>query len=163
MTFHHHYNWRDDSLKIAFELNLHPKNRGRSTGPPLSDCEVKTVPVTKATLARLCGQCFQVTGSFLDPILIGFKIFFSRGCRHVQSWKEPIEDKDFLLAFRDFLTVIKGGYKELLAWTKLMVPQGFTFKRLVLHSDGGLHAPSWVLFIISEGPTQRFSLNIDAG
>ena len=155
VTFHHHYDWKQDTLKIAFELNFYPKNRGRSTGPPLSQCDVSSIPVTKAVLARLTGQCYQVVGSFLDPILIGFKILFSQGCKHVQNWKQQIDDKDFLLAFRDYISIVKGSYKQLLEWPRLIVPHGFSIKRIILHSDGGLHASSWVLFIVSEGPDQK--------
>ena len=85
VTFHHSYDWIRDDLTIALSLKSNPKSRGKSTGPPLSETDVNQIPVTKAIIAHLCGQGFQVVGSFLDPVLIGFKILFSRSCQLVTN------------------------------------------------------------------------------
>ena len=77
--FHHNYNWMTDELSIAIDLNTYPKSRGRSIGPSLEDTDVNSVIVTKETVARLAGQCYQLNGS-IDVLVIAMKIFFSQVC-----------------------------------------------------------------------------------
>ena len=78
VCFHHRYNFRTDHLTLCVELNTHPKSRGVPTGPSLAETDVQTIKVTKQVLDRLAGQAYQISGSFLDPMLIGLKILFSQ-------------------------------------------------------------------------------------
>ena len=65
-----------------------PKSRGIPTGPDLDQTDISGVKVTKTVLARLTGQCYQVSGVFLDPVLIAFKIYFSQCCKLLSGWNE---------------------------------------------------------------------------
>ena len=85
ITFAHEYNWQQDTLKLNLSLNVNSKSRGISTGPDLDETDISTVKVSKTVLARLCGQCYQIAGAFLDPILIALKIFFSQSCKIVSG------------------------------------------------------------------------------
>ena len=73
-TFGHKYNWQDDTLRLNLSVNVHAKSRGIPTGPDLDQTDISEVKVTKTVLAQLTGQCYQVSGAFLDPVWIAFKI-----------------------------------------------------------------------------------------
>ena len=136
-------------LSIAINLNTYPKSRGRSIGPSLEDTVVNSVIVTKETVARLTGQCYQLNGS-IDVLVIAFKIFFSQVCKLVDSWKTPIVEEEFLSKFRGFLKTIQPKYKSIAPWPRLLIPHGYKVKRIVFHSDGSLLAASYVMFLVSE-------------
>ena len=144
-------------------LNVNPKVRGIPAGPDLDATNTATVKVTKTILARLTGQCYMVSGSFLDPVLISFKIHFSMACKLLSNWHEECVDPEFVQTFRDFLEIIKNGYKSLRKWPRLLIPHGFKLKRIVCHTDGSAVAASYVFFLISEDEDSCFSINTDAG
>ena len=154
-TLHHTFNSKHDTLRLNLTLNVYPKSRGMSTGPDLDQTDVEKVPITKTVLARLCGQCYQISGAFLDPVLIGFKIFISKSCRLVVGWNDVI-------TFREFLQVIKESYKSLKEWPRMLIPESFWMKRIVCHTDGSLTACSFVFFLVSESHISAFCINIDA-
>ena len=104
------HSWKNDTLELNLTLNVHPKSRGMSTGPDLDQTKVPVVPVTKTVLACLCGQCYQFLGAFLDPILIGFKIFFSKSCKLVTGWNDIITNEEYVLSFRE-LQIFEGVAK----------------------------------------------------
>jgi hypothetical protein len=104
VVFHHSYGYKDDSLRINLELNLHPKLRGIHTGPPLNEMtDLEKWSFTKQCLARLVGMAYQISGSFLDPLAICFKILFSQCCKLGTDWKEKITDEEFLFELVFFL------------------------------------------------------------
>ena len=112
-VFHHNYYYMEDTISINLKLNVHNKSRGAATGPPLININLEEWKVTKQSLARLVGQCFQIDGSFLDPVLISLKIFFSTCCRIQESWKQEVTDQDFVDELKAFLRVRKLTYPEL--------------------------------------------------
>ena len=113
--------------------------------------------VTKTILARLTGHCYMVSGSFLDPVLISFKIHFSMASKLLSNRNEVCLDSEFVQTFRDFLEIIKNGYKSLRKWPRLLIPHGFRLKRIVCHTDGSATAASYVFFlIISENEDTSF-------
>ena len=82
VVFHHSYNFRLDTLAINLEFNVHDNVRGIHKGPSLDLMEnIEAWPYTKQCIAGLLGQCYQLSGAFLDPLLISFKIFFSQACK----------------------------------------------------------------------------------
>ena len=92
-VFHHTYNFRTDELGINLDFNLHDKVRGVHKGKNLDEMDnLNTWPYTKQHIARLLGQCYQLSGNFLDPLLVSFKIFFSECCKLGLDWKQKIDD-----------------------------------------------------------------------
>ena len=162
-TFGHSYNWRDDTLRLNLSLNVHPKSRGIPTGPDLDKTDISGVKVTKTVLARLTGQCYQVSRAFLDPVLIAFKIYFSMCCKLLSGWNEICTEIEFCQTFRDFLTIIKAGYKTLRTWPRLLIPHGYKLKRIVCHTDGSATCASYVFFLVSEDDDTSYCINADAG
>ena len=100
ICFHHRYNFRNDFLTLCVELNTHCRNRGVPTGPSLAETDVEKITITKQVLARLAGQAYQISGSFLDPMLIGLKILFSQSCRLAKNWTGPIQDEECVLSVK---------------------------------------------------------------
>ena len=76
-------------------------------GQVLRKKDVEKITITKQILARLAGQAYQISGSFLDPMLIGLKILFSQSCRLAKNWTEPIQIEEFVLSVKTFLTLIQ--------------------------------------------------------
>ena len=162
-TFGHEYNWQQDTLKLNLSLNVNSKSRGISQGPDLDETDISTVKISKTVLARLCGQCYQISGAFLDPILIAFKIYFSQSCKILSGWNEICTDEEFVTSFKDFLTIIKASYKSLKTWPRMLISPNYWIKRIICHTDGSLTAASYVFFLISEYHIQAYSINVDAG
>ena len=97
VVFHHSYGFRGDTLGINLEFNLYPKVRGIYSGPCMNEMtNLATWPFTKQCLARLVGMAYQISGSFLDPLVICLKIYFSHCCKLGQDWREKITDQEFL-------------------------------------------------------------------
>ena len=96
VCFHHRYKFITDHLTLCMELNTHPKNRGVPSGPILAETDIQKIKVTKQVVARLDGQAYQISGSFLDPMPIGLKILFSQSCRLAKNWTEVIQDEEFV-------------------------------------------------------------------
>ena len=71
---------------------------------------VEKIIVTKQVLARLAGQAYQISGSFLDPMLIGLKILFSQSCKLAKNWTEVIQDEEFVLSIKTFLSIIQKTF-----------------------------------------------------
>ena len=72
------------------------------TVPSLVETDVEKITITKQVLARLAGQAYQISGSFLDLMLIGLKILFSQSCQLAKNWTEPIQDEEFVLSVKTF-------------------------------------------------------------
>ena len=169
VVFHHEYNFRDDTVALDIQFNLHNKSRGRYLGPNLCDHELDGLIVNKKLLARAVGQCYSVTGSMIDPLLIALKILFSLGCKLETSWTTPITDASFYREVIEFLQVVKLSYRNLKAWPRQLIPSGYTAKAIACHSDGATWACSFVHFLISAmvnkewTRTTGYSLQADAG
>ena len=148
-VFHHNYYYMEDTISINLQLNVHNKSRGAATGPPLINTNLEEWKVTKQSLARLVGQCFQIDGSFLDPVLISLKIVFSTCCRIQESWKQEVTDQDFVDELKAFLTVLKFTYTELKTWPRCLIPQGHSVRSIHCHTDGASFAASHVYFLVT--------------
>ena len=105
----------------------------------------------------------MVSGAFLDPVLIAFKIYFSMACKLLSNWNEVCTETEFCQAFTDFLEIIKNGYKTLRTWPRLLIPHGFRLKRIVCHTDGSATCASYVFFLVSEDEDTGYCINADAG
>ena len=113
-TFGHEYNWQQDTL------NVNSKSRGISQGPDLDETDISSVKISKTVLARLCGQCYQISGAFLDPILIALKIYFSQSYKILSGWNDICTDEEVVSSFKDFLTIINASYKSLKTWPRML-------------------------------------------
>ncbi len=169
-VFHHSYNFRTDELGINLDFNLNDKVRGVHKGPALDEMDhLNTWPYTKQHIARLLGQCYQLSGIFLDPLLVSFKIFFSQCCKLGQDWKQQIDDVDFLAEFRGFMEVIQPLYKTLLPWPRNVLPAGNSPRCIHQHSDGATYASSYTLHMASApigkalGTAGSECWNVDSG
>lgn len=148
-VFHHNYHYRSDELSLNIVLNVHGKSRGMYIGPALESTDLDSWQVTKQALARLTGQCFKVSGSFIDPLLISFKIFFSKACKLIEAWQKPIEDVEFVEELKSFLRVIQHEYTLLRMWPRCILPLGNTVRSIHCHSDGATFASSYAFYLIT--------------
>ena len=76
-------------------------------------------------------------------------IFFSKSCKPVVGWNDVITNEEYVLAFREFLQVIKESYKSLKEWPRMLIPETYWIKRIVCHTDGSLTACSFLFFLLS--------------
>ena len=114
-----------------------------------SDSDIEAWVVTKQGLVRLVGQCFQITGSSLDPVLISLKIFYSNCCKIQEEWKKEVDDKDFVEELKQFLTVLKFTYTKLKPWTRCLVPEGYRMRAIHCHTGGASFTASHIYLIVS--------------
>ena len=84
-------------------------------------------------------------------------------CQLISNWNEICTEVDFCQTFRDFLTIIKAGYKSLRTWPLLLTPQGFRLKKIVCHTDGSATCAFYVFFLVSEDDDTSYCINGDAG
>ena len=99
----------------------------------------------------------------MDHELIALKIYFSMACKLLSNWNEVCTETEFCQTFRDFLEIIKNGYKTLRTWPSLLIPHGFRLKRIVCHTDGSATCASYVFFLVSENEGLSYSIKADAG
>ena len=88
-VFHHDFLYHVDELKLNIQLNLSTKTRGAYDGPSLDDTDLSKVVFNKQSLARLTGQCYKLSGAFIDPLLISTKIFLSKCCKICLLYTSP--------------------------------------------------------------------------
>merc|ERR1711867_93029 len=102
-------------------------------------------------------------------MLIVFKIFFSRFCKISDSWKDPIDDQDFIDEFKEFLMVLKSSYTSLRPWPRCLIPEGHSIRAIHCHTDGACYAACHVFYLVTApigkdlGCNQTQSWQCDAG
>ena len=102
--------------------------------------------IYEATPSEAGGMAYQISGSFLDPLVICLKIYFSHCCKLGQDWKEKITDQEFLSELLNFLAVIQPCYKQLLDWPRNLLPGGNTARAIHQLTDGATFAASFCYY-----------------
>ena len=92
-------------------------------------------------------MAYQISGSFLDPLVNCFRILFSQCCKLGQDWKEKITDEEFLTELSTFLGVIQHRYTQLLSWPRNLLPGSNTARFLHQMTVGAIFASSFTLFL----------------
>ena len=94
-----------DQLALATELNISPKVRGKYKLPPLDIDQARFGHLDKNAMSRVSGQLYDQNGTFLTPVQCTCRISFSRTCKKVKTWNEPIKNVDPELD-RDFRNLL---------------------------------------------------------
>ena len=152
VIFHHAWLWSSDTLSIIPKLNVFKKVRGAPGGPDLTQMDTSTIKVTRRTGSRLVGEMYDPSGCFCSPMTGCFKVFYSQLCQATQGWDDEPLDIELVNSYKDFLFTIKETLNLLQPWPRCFRPDGYTYRKLVLHHDGSqtLHpmACTWCLHLL---------------
>lgn len=163
IIFHHIFQYREDLISPVLNLNVHRKSRGLPTGPPLNATDLSQLQITREVVARIAGQVYSLTGSFLEPVIVTSHIYFSQSCRLSEGWKDVISDPEFNVDYKGFLANMAKSAK-LTPWPRCQIPQGYEVIKIEAMTDGSLWASSDVAFLISKNSEgKRYCVNVQAG
>ena len=151
-----------DELSIKTELYPEKKRRGRHVGLPLSRDTVKTLTITKETLARLCGSVFCYSGAFLAPVQAALRISYSRLCQLTQSWSTPchVLDQELDAAIRIMLGNISDMKSRIKPFPRHISAPGHLPYRIIASSDGAKYGLGFTYHLVSKDPSGHFISNI---
>ena len=126
-----------DTLRPHLDIYLSAKKRGMYIDAKLSAEGILAAIITQRLLLRVVGQCYDLSGRHICPLLIAGRLCYGLICKLKLGWDGACSDQVVQSNARKFLHEVLDVSENLKPMERAWVPVGFNFCRVICPVDGG--------------------------
>ena len=118
-------------------IYLSSKKRGLYTDSELSTEAIQAVTITQRTMLRVAGQCYDLSGRSICPVLMAARLIYGSISKLKLGWDGECLDKTTASNSKKFLNELLQVCKTLEPVPRVWVPMGNEFEEVNCPVDGG--------------------------